>query len=99
VRSLTYIRKIAGIDLAEHVFTGRLKYWSKLRNWIVHSAGQIEASKKEVKETIDRLDGITIGHDGYIEIEKGVCFRLIRETHEWIEHLRLSAGLELDETL
>ncbi len=98
VRTQTYIRKIAGIDLADHVFAGRLRDLSKLRNWIVHSAGQVESSNKEVKEIIDHLEGITIGHDGYIEIEKGLCFRLIREAHEWVENLRLSAGLGLDET-
>ena len=96
-RTQTYIRKVADIDLADHAFTGRLKDLSKVRNWIVHSAGQAESSE-EAKETVNRLEGIRIGHDGYIEIDKGVCFRLIQEAHEWVEHLRLSAGLGLDES-
>lgn len=95
-RTLSYVRKVAGIELPDHVFTERLTDLNKIRNCIVHSAGQLEGSK-EAKDAVSRLEGITIGHDGYVEIEKDVCLALIREAHEWVEHIRVSAGLGLEE--
>jgi len=96
-KMLTYIRKVGGIALPEHPFQTTLGHLVNVRNCIAHAAGNVKLmstpSPKEVQEAVRQLNGFRVSGDGYIEINKDVCGRLIEEALLWESAILDAAGL------
>lgn len=95
-RALLYIDKVAGIDIPDHLFTDRLKALGKVRNCLAHADGRLEDFNEPdtIKKIVKDMEGLSVSDDGYVDFEKGTCYSLIREAHEWVEYVLVSTGLD-----
>lgn len=88
---LSYIENIAKIRIPPHSFTGSLRDLKKVRDYIVHAEGRIGADKAKLFSIVNGLEGFTVGYE-FIEIGKGACGSITRQSHEWIDHLMDACG-------
>ena len=79
-KTLIYIKKVAGIDIPDHPFTVTLQSLNKVRNCIVHTGGNVEehSDPKGIKQHVGKLEGLSVSHNGYIEVSKGTCQELVQ---------------------
>lgn len=95
-KMLTYIRVVAGIALPDHQFDATRGYLIKIRHCIAHAAGNVDLmanpSSKAVREAVLQL-GFRVSGEGYIEIDKDVCGRLIEEAVAWESAVLAAASL------
>ena len=94
-RTSIYIKKVAGIDIPDHPFTVALQSLNKVRNCIVHTGGNLEeySDPKGIKQHVGKLEGLSVSHDGYIEVSKGTCQELVQSAYKWIDCLCEACGL------
>jgi hypothetical protein len=46
-----------------------------------------DPSLEKVRAAVKRLDGFNLWEDDYVEIEKGVCTRLVDEAGTWLDEM------------
>ena len=92
---LTYLRKVAGVALPAHPFAKTVWDLVKVRHCIVHAAGNVglmkSPSPQKVRAATQRIAGMRVQLDGAIDIDAGVCARLIERASAW-EHAILDAA-------
>ena len=90
-KALKYLRKVAGIQLPASTFLSTLSDVVTVRNCIVHAGGNVTSmskpSPKDVRAAVNHLDGVNLSDDGYVQIDKGVCARLVDEASKWLDDL------------
>ncbi len=88
-RALKYLQKVAGIQLPASTFRSTLKHLVTVRHCIAHAAGNVNlmGSPEAVRVAVAGLDGFNLSSDDYVEIDKGVCNRLVDEASRWLDEV------------
>src|SRR6266851_1605133 len=94
-KMLKYLTRVGGIALPDHKFQKILGHLVNVRHCIAHAAGNVELAKNPtaVREAVRQLSGFSVGLDRYVEIDKGVCERLIEEASDWEQTIPTSPVL------
>ncbi len=96
-KMLAYIHKAGGVSLPVLPFRATLGHLVNIRHCITHAAGNVELSRspspKAVREAARQIEGFSVSPDSYVEIEPGVCTRLIEEAAVWEQEILNATGL------
>jgi hypothetical protein len=91
-RILKYLRTVARVRLPDSKFRPALKRLVTVRNCIAHATGDVNLMRdgrrqEQIRDAVKRLDGFNLSADGCVEIDRGICARLINEASTWLDEV------------
>ena len=94
VRAKIYLEKLAGIDFT--LINGEwseLIAFNKLRNCIVHSEGNIKASKNstQLENIINQKSSLSLRHERHLKVEREYIDAIMTTTEAFLEKLHQQA--------
>lgn len=91
--ALSYLRQNVESSIPDDVFIATVENLKKIRDHMVHDNGHVvdEGSPKRLTETIRKVEGFTVNRE-YIQVDKGTCERVCRETKQWFDRLMDACG-------